>query len=129
MARKKRPGRGERGRGRRPAVTGAETPGSDYLLDAAEANWPHILRMYRLFEDKGPIMLYDLQEGRIYAYPYAEFKAEMSERSQHSLEDQYERAGREGKIVVFVRDNDARRLVSFTMAPEQHGYGVDSSRS
>jgi len=42
----------------------------------------------------------------------------MGERSQRTLEDQYERAGREGKVVVFVRDNDARRLVSFSMAAE-----------
>ena len=118
MAGKKRPGRGGRARRRRPTAAGPGTPGSDYLLEAAEANWPHILRMYRLFEDRRPVMLYDLQEGRVYAYPYPEFRAEMGERSQRTLEDQYERAGREGKVVVFVRDNDARRLVSFSMAAE-----------
>ena len=60
-------------------------------------------------------MLYDLQEQRVYAYPYREFKADRSERSQLLLEDQYERAVRENKVVVFVRDNDRRRLVSFSM--------------
>jgi hypothetical protein len=118
MGRKRRPGKGNAGRGRGPAGDRPGVPDSDYLLDAAEANWPHILRMYRLFEDRRPVMLYDLQEGRVYAYPYPEFRAEMGERSQRTLEDQYERAGREGKIVVFIRDNDARRLVSFSMAAE-----------
>ena len=62
-------------------------------------------------------MLYDIQEKRVYAYPYLEFKEEMSEASQRSLEDQHERAIREGKFVVFVRDNEQRRLVSFSMDP------------
>ena len=118
MGRKRRPGRANVGRGREPAEDRPGVPDADYLLDAAEANWPHILRMYRLFEEKRPVMLYDLQEGRVYAYPYAEFRADLSERSQRSLEEQYERAGREDKLVVFVRDNAARRLVSFSMAAE-----------
>jgi hypothetical protein len=47
-----------------------------------------------------------------------ESSQKLSERSQRSLEEQYEEAVREGKIVVFVRDNEQRRLVSFSMAPE-----------
>jgi hypothetical protein len=118
MGRKRRPRKSNAGREREPAGDRPGVPDSDYLLDAAEANWPHILRMYRLFEDRRPVMLYDLQERRVYAYPYPEFKEEMSERSQRSLEEQYEKAGREGKVVVFVRDNDQRRLVAFSMALE-----------
>jgi len=89
----------------------------DELLAVAEENWPHIMQLYRLFADRNPIMLYDLQEQRVYAYPYAEFAAELNERSQRSLAEQYERAVREGKVVVFVRDNERRRFVSFSLAP------------
>jgi len=39
----------------------------------------------------------------------------LSERSQLSLTEQYEDAVRDGKIVVFVRDNEQRRLRSFSM--------------
>jgi hypothetical protein len=88
---------------------------SDYLLDAAQQHWPYILMTYKQFEDKKPVMLFDIQEERIYAYPYAEFSSELSEKSQRSLKDQYERAVRDNKIVVFVRDNEQRRLVSFSM--------------
>ena len=90
-------------------------PEDDYLLDAALENWPHILRMYRLFADRQPIMLYDIQEQRVYVYPFLEFMAEMSERSQRSLQEQYEEAGRDNQVVVFVRDNEKRRLVSFSL--------------
>ena len=113
MAGKKRRGKGGEGRRREQDV-----PNSDYLLDAAQENWPYILAAYRRFEERRPIVLYDLQERRIYVYPYPEFKEDMSERSQRSLEEQCEKAGREGKIVVFVRDNDEKRLVAFSIAPE-----------
>jgi hypothetical protein len=89
--------------------------GRDYLLQTAEDNWPYILAAYQRFEDKKPIVLYDIQEARIYVYPYPEFKADLSERSQRSLEEQYEAALRDNKVVVFVRDNEQRRLVSFSM--------------
>ena len=93
-------------------------PHSDYLLEAAEENWPHILVAYRQFEDKKPVVLYDLQEKRIYVYPYADFLRDLGEKSQITLKDQYERAVQNNKIVVFVRDNEQRRLVSFSMDNE-----------
>lgn len=118
MARKKRPEKNDAGRASGQDGNRPDASESDYLLDAAEANWPNILMMYRLLEEKKPIMLYDMQEQRVYAYPYLEFRQELSERSQQSLKDQYEQALRDGKIVVFVRDNDKKRLVSFSMDPE-----------
>lgn len=75
----------------------------DYLLDAACEQWPSIRLLYDRFRDKKPVMLFDIQEQRIYAYPYTEFRKELSKRSQRSLKEQYERAGRENKVVVFVR--------------------------
>ena len=64
---------------------------SDYLLDAAQEHRPHIITLYRQLADKKPVMLLDLQEQRIYAYPFADFSKELSERSQRSLKDQYEK--------------------------------------
>jgi hypothetical protein len=93
-------------------------PQSDFLLEAAQENWPHILAAYRQFEDKKPVVLYDIQEKRIYVYPYADFLSDLSEKSQTTLKDQYERAIRDNKIVVFVRDNEQRKLVSFSMDNE-----------
>jgi len=92
---------------------------TDYLLDAAWEHWEAILRLYRAFEDKKPVMLYDMQEERIYAYPYAEFSAELSKRSQQSLKEQYEDALSRNQIVLFVRDNQAKRLVSYSIDNEQ----------
>ena len=77
--------------------------------------WCNILKMYKLFDKKKPIMLFDIQEERIYAYPYAEFRDNLNERSKLSLTEQYEDAVKENELVVFVRDNDQKRFVSYSM--------------
>jgi hypothetical protein len=91
---------------------------SDYLVEAAKEQWFNILKTYARFEEEKPVMLFDLQEQRIYAYPYEDFKRELSERSQVSLTEQYEEALRKDEVVIFVRDNVKRRLVSFSMPCE-----------
>ena len=73
---------------------------------------------YGRFEAKRPVMLLELPSQRIYAYPYREFKADLSARSQAMLEEQYERAVAEDKIVVFVRDNETQRFVSISFDNE-----------
>ena len=89
---------------------------TDYpLLDAMAEHWEDIVAGYMQFEDKRPIVLYDIQEKRVHLYPYEDFKNDMSPKSQASLAEQYERAGASGHMVVFVRDNDAERLVSYAM--------------
>jgi len=90
----------------------------DYLLDAAREQWPHIRGLYQSFQDKKPVMLLDMQQQRVYAYPHAAFAKELGKRSRRSLKEQYEKAVRENKIVVFVRDNEQRKLVSYSIEYE-----------
>ena len=63
----------------------------------------------------------NINEQKIYAYPYKEFKAELSKKSQASLEHDYESASALGSMVVFVRDNTKRKLVSYTMSTDLSG--------
>ncbi len=91
---------------------------TDPLVEAAENRLPEILALYKLFEEKRPVMLFDLQSQKIYAYPYKEFKANLNERSQAILEMQHQEALTENKIVVFVRDNESHRFTSMTFENE-----------
>jgi hypothetical protein len=84
-------------------------------LDVVYQHWPFIVQLYELYADKKPVMLFDIQEQKIYAMPYAEYRADLSKRSQASLKKQYEEANANGEIIVFVRDNDAEKLVSYSM--------------
>jgi hypothetical protein len=85
----------------------------DYLYDALSEYLEHVRAAYKQFEDKRPVMLFDIQEQRIYAYPYESYKNDLSARNQVALAEQYEQAQRSGQMVVFVRDNDNRRLASY----------------
>jgi hypothetical protein len=89
---------------------------SDRYFTAIQEQWPNIRGLYMTFESKKPIILYDIHEHKIYAYPHEEFKAEMSKHYQVSLEHDYKRASAFGSMVVFVRDNIERNLVSYTVS-------------
>ena len=88
---------------------------NDDLRDAALEIQDDLRRAYRIHEANKPVMLFHLQEQRIYAYPYADYKATLSQRSQAMLEKEYKEALAENKIVVFVRDEETRRLVSLSL--------------
>jgi len=87
----------------------------DPYWDVVQSLMQNILSIYEQYREKKPVMLFDMQANRIYVYPYLEFKNDLSERSQRLLQDQYEQAIAEDKIVVFVRDNDVRKLVSYSV--------------
>src|SRR5437763_9630515 len=89
---------------------------SDPYFEAIQEQWLNIRGLFITYGSKRPIILYDLQEKKIYAYPYKEFKAELSKQSQESLEYDYKSASVLGSIIVFVRDNVERKLVSYTMS-------------
>jgi len=75
----------------------------------------NVLHLYQQFAAKHPVMLFDIQEQRVYAYPYAPFAADLSEKSQRSLARDYAAAGKAGEMVVFIRDNVARKLNSYSV--------------
>jgi hypothetical protein len=90
----------------------------DEMWAIVEAHYDMILGAYGQFAESKPIILLDIQEGRVYAYPYEGFKADLNPRNQASLTNQYEQAIASDGIVVFVRDNDRQKLVSFTIDNE-----------
>ncbi len=85
---------------------------NEQYLDVIDEQWSNILKLYKKFEDKKPIMLFDMQERRIYAYPYEDFKSDLTKKSQTILEKQYKDAILYNNVVVFVRDNEQGKLVS-----------------
>lgn len=90
----------------------------DTLFDAACERADDILRLYRQFAEKKPVMLLELPSQRIYAYPYLDFKNTLSERSQKMLEKEYTEAVAHHQIVVFVKDNDREKMISFSVDEE-----------
>ncbi len=73
----------------------------------------NILTLYYKFPDK-PLMLYDIQEMLIYAYPYEEFIKGLNENSKAKTISQYNEAKDNNQIVIFIRDNENKKLMSYT---------------
>jgi hypothetical protein len=90
----------------------------DALFDGACERADDILRLYRQFAENRPVMLLELPSQRIYAYPYLGFKNTLSDRSQKMLEKEYQDALAHHKIVVFVKDNDREKMISFSVHEE-----------
>ena len=59
---------------------------SDPYFNAIDEHWPNIRALYMTYESEKPIILNDIQENKIFSYLYKEFKEDLSEKSQVSLE-------------------------------------------
>jgi len=92
--------------------------------DAVGEQWNNILGLYKRFEDKKPVILLDIQEQKIYAYPYNDFKSELSKKSQIQLEEQYETAILDNEMVVFVRNNEKKDLVSYSLEYHENDWNL-----
>lgn len=46
----------------------------DPYWDVVQSLMPNILSIYTQYQEKKPVILFDMQEHRIYVYPYLEFK-------------------------------------------------------
>ena len=90
----------------------------DPYIDTILSRWETIFKAYTDFAEKHPVILLNLKEGKIYALPYNEFKATLSIRSQISLEDEYDKSIKSNKIVVFVRDDENKKMISASFSAE-----------
>ena len=88
---------------------------NDPYWEVVVEQYDNVLFLYRQFAEKRPVMLFDIQEQRVYAYPYRDYSADLSKKSQQSLARQYRAAREDGNMVVFIRDNVEQRLVSYSL--------------
>src|SRR5712692_7711508 len=105
------------------------TPTKDKYLDAIEKHCVRILEVYSHYEEKKPIILFDVTEGNIYAYPYREFKKDLNLGERASFAKQYNEALREEQFVVFVRDSQEKKLISYSIERPvvERSYGFESN--
>ena len=91
---------------------------ADPYVTLIRAHWPHITELYNQHADQYPIMLVDVQDSSIHAFPYAEFSALLDAASQQGLAEQYERARENRHMVLFVRDTERKIIQSYSLALE-----------
>lgn len=91
----------------------------DPYLALIRLQWPHIAALYNQFAEHYPVMMYDVQEQQIYAYPFDEFRAQLNAPSQISVDEQYQRAIENRQMVLFVRDVEHKLFQSYSLALEE----------
>ena len=79
-----------------------KSPNAD-LVEAVQNHVDQILLFYEGVEDEQPILVLDYQNQKICAYHYEEYKTGLSPESQATLDEEYEKAMAEDKVVVLAR--------------------------
>ena len=101
---------------------------SDPYVVLIQEQWDSITRMYNQFAEEHPIMVVDVKEGEILAYPYDRFLTLLDRRSQMDLEQQYQRAVLNHHMVLFVRDVDQNAFLSYSLQLEDDDGSTSSWR-
>ena len=84
-------------------------------LDKIDEIGDKVYDLYNLGGRKDLVMLYSMEEKRIYSYVYKDYLASLNPRSQQMLKAQYAAAQKEGKIVLFIQDKKRRKFKSYTI--------------
>jgi hypothetical protein len=74
-----------------------------------------IYDFYNLSGRKDLVMVYEMKKEMIYSYVYAEFLQDLNEHSKEILKLQYESAQESGQIVLFIKDEEMRKMKSFVI--------------
>ena len=74
-----------------------------------------VYQFYQLGGRKDLIMVYNMSEKRIYSYICNEFRQTLSANSKAALTEQYQEALTKNKIVLFIQDDEMRKLKSYVI--------------
>lgn len=94
---------------------------SDPYLQKIDEYWHEITSMYLTFEKKRPIIEFDPNRIRIFAYPAKEYINCLSDRSRSHAEKLYREASSNGAIMLFVRDEQEQILRSYIFPRDEIG--------
>ena len=91
------------------------TENNDRYLKTLDEISDKVYQFYQLGGRKDLIMVYQMAEKRIYSYVYNEFRKTLSANSKAMLAEQYQEALAENKIVLFIQDDEMRKLKSYVI--------------
>src|SRR6266446_4120542 len=80
-------------------------PKSDAYLPILREHWDALTGMYTAFEDRAPMMEFNVASGQIRVYSAGEYLEDLSGRTREEAKRQYKKAVAEGALMVFVRDD------------------------
>jgi hypothetical protein len=99
----------------------------DYTDQIAEF-WPTIMQAWQEHSDKHPVIECDLTSRTVTAYPAQKYIDGLSERTQKSTHQEFERLVDEGGMMVFIRDSENRVLQSCSFTAVEMTTGGQPNR-
>lgn len=88
---------------------------NDIYFQKIEEIRDKVYGFYNLSGRKDLIMVYKMQEEKIYSYAYKDFYRGLNQRSKRIVAIQYKEARKVGKIVLFIQDDVRKKSKSFTI--------------
>lgn len=85
----------------------------DPYLEIIEKQWSNILMMYKQFEDKKPIIEYEICDHKIYAHPANNYLNSLTTRTSSMMKKQYQQAIKNNKFILFIKDIKNEKLRSY----------------
>jgi hypothetical protein len=95
----------------------------DPYLPKLYEHWGALTAMHRAFEDREPIIEFDVVSERILAYGAEEYINQLTQRTREQTRKQYRKAVAEGALMVFVRDDSEEILLSYVFPPANDSAG------
>ncbi len=92
------------------------TTDSDTYLPILREHWDALTGMYVAFEDRAPMLEFNVVSGQIRSYAAEDYLEELSDRTREETKKQYKKAVSEGALMVFVRDESKEILRSYIFA-------------
>lgn len=89
----------------------------DPYLDMINSQWDNIIMMYQTFQDKKPIIEYEIDTQRIYSYRAQNYLNCLGIRTRDEAKRQYEEAVKKNKFMLFIKDikNEVLRSYIFNL--------------
>lgn len=85
-----------------------------YIAKANEIK-PKLYEFFNLSGRRDLIMVYEMQEEKIYSYIYEDYLNSLVPQSKEILKKQYKEAQVSGEIVVFIKDDLRKKIKSFNI--------------
>ncbi len=87
----------------------------DPYLDLIDGQWNNIAMLYLSFQDKNPILEYDLVKNKMFSYPAMDYVNGLTERTRNRTKKQYKEACKNNQFMLFVRDENNNKLRSYIL--------------
>ena len=85
----------------------------DPYLDLIDEQWNNIAMMYDVFKAKKPIVEYDVDSNKIYAYPANDYINTLTARTRNETKKQYKDAFKNNQFILFIKDRKNKKLRSY----------------